>query len=130
MGTSIGSIDQFLGIPFASPPVCDLRLRLHIQSGITVEPSMLSSLELSVSPSDVCQGSPYGTDDSFAFTPQCERLAAFPGDVTFQAPVCSCLRMRRDASQFGHSPASATVSQDWESDVFSGGETADYLIHL
>ncbi|KAG9308449.1 Alpha/Beta hydrolase protein [Chiua virens] len=37
-------------------------------------------------PSDPAQGSPFGTGDLYALTPQFKRLAGFQGDVAFQAP--------------------------------------------
>ena len=37
-------------------------------------------------PSDITQGSPFGTGKFNALTPQFKRLAAFQGDLVFQAP--------------------------------------------
>ena len=37
-------------------------------------------------PSDVTEGSPYGTGTKNARTPQFKRLASLQGDLTFQAP--------------------------------------------
>ncbi len=37
-------------------------------------------------PSDLTQGSPYGTGDTDALSPQYKRLASLQGDLIFQAP--------------------------------------------
>lgn len=41
---------------------------------------------LDLYPSDPAAGSPFGTGDEFAYTPQYKRIAAFVGDFGFQAP--------------------------------------------
>ena len=40
---------------------------------------------LELYPSNPAAGSPFGTGDAFAFTPEYKRLAAFQGDFIFQA---------------------------------------------
>ena len=37
-------------------------------------------------PSDPAAGSPFGTGDAFAYTPQYKRMSAFQGDFVLQAP--------------------------------------------
>ncbi|KAA1472206.1 alpha/beta-hydrolase [Dentipellis sp. KUC8613] len=41
---------------------------------------------LKLYPADPASGSPFGTGDANAFTPEFKRLAAFQGDLVFQAP--------------------------------------------
>jgi acetylcholinesterase len=41
---------------------------------------------MSYYPSDPTQGSPFGTGDLYALTPQFKRIAAIQGDTVFQAP--------------------------------------------
>ena len=40
---------------------------------------------LELYPANPAAGSPFGTGDEFAFTPEFKRLAAFQGDFNFQA---------------------------------------------
>ena len=49
---------------------------------------------LQLYPEDPAAGSPFGTGNAFAFTPQYKRLAAFQGDFIFQGPGRFLLQQR------------------------------------
>ena len=49
---------------------------------------------LTLYPSDITQGSPFGTSTNNAVTPQFKRLAALQGDLLFQAPRRFFLQQR------------------------------------
>ena len=49
---------------------------------------------LELYPEDPAAGSPFGTGDQFALTPEFKRIAAFQGDLVFQAPRRFLLNLR------------------------------------
>ncbi|KDR71926.1 hypothetical protein GALMADRAFT_785342 [Galerina marginata CBS 339.88] len=103
--------------------------------GITdAEASQIASLY----PSDLTQGSPFDTGITDALSPQYKRLAAFQGDLTFQAPRRFLLQSRA-----GKQTAFAFLSKRFKTlpilgamhvtdllNVYGGEELANYLIRF
>ncbi|KAI0766617.1 alpha/beta-hydrolase [Trametes elegans] len=89
-------------------------------------------------PSDPAAGSPFGTGSANVLFPQFKRLAAFQGDMAFQAPRRFFLDQRADKqptwsfiserlSLPGFGSAHAT---DYVQTARQGNDFADYLIHF
>ncbi|KAF9482847.1 carotenoid ester lipase precursor [Pholiota conissans] len=89
-------------------------------------------------PSDLTQGSPFGTGVTDALSPQFKRLAAFQGDLIFQAPRRFLLQNRA-----GKQTAFAFLSQRFKTlpilgsmhvtdlfNVYGGEELTNYLVRF
>ncbi|KDQ26029.1 hypothetical protein PLEOSDRAFT_46151 [Pleurotus ostreatus PC15] len=89
-------------------------------------------------PSDITQGSPFGTGILNALTPQFKRLAAFQGDAVFQAPRRFFLQQRSGkqntwaflSKRFKVSPFLGSFHATDILNVYFGGEMGDYLINF
>ncbi|KAF9487790.1 lipase [Pleurotus eryngii] len=89
-------------------------------------------------PSDITQGSPFGTGILNALTPQFKRLAAFQGDAVFQAPRRFFLQQRSGkqntwaflSKRFKVSPLLGSFHATDILNVYFGGEMGDYLINF
>ncbi|OBZ66769.1 Lipase 4 [Grifola frondosa] len=92
---------------------------------------------LDMYPSDPVVGSPYGTEDSYAYTPAFKRMAAFQGDFIVQAPrrlftqqlaekqpVWSFMSQRGKITGLGAAHGTDLAN------VFGGGDMTDYLIRF
>ncbi|KAI0827830.1 carotenoid ester lipase precursor [Trametes gibbosa] len=92
---------------------------------------------LDLYPADPAAGSPYGTGDNFAYSPQYKRIASFQGDWIVHGPrrlftsVVSELQpvyafLSEGNQVFGLGAAHATDLQN----VYGGGDMAEYLIRF
>ncbi|CDO68162.1 hypothetical protein BN946_scf184938.g14 [Trametes cinnabarina] len=88
-------------------------------------------------PADPAAGSPFGTGNAYAFTPEYKRIAAFQGDFIFEAArrfflnqlshkqkAWSFMSKRTQVKGLG-----ATHSTDLQN-VYGGGDMADFLIRF
>ncbi|TFK87018.1 carotenoid ester lipase precursor [Polyporus arcularius HHB13444] len=92
---------------------------------------------LELYPANPAAGSPFGTGDAFAFTPEFKRLAAFSGDFIFQATrrflldqrankqvARSFLSERNKVTGLGATHTTELVN------VFGGGDMTDFLVRF
>ncbi|CDO68164.1 hypothetical protein BN946_scf184938.g16 [Trametes cinnabarina] len=92
---------------------------------------------LELYPSNPALGSPFGTGNAFAFTPEFKRLAAFQGDLIFQATRRLLLNQRsgkQDARSFLNERNKITglgATHTTElANVFGGGDMTDFLVRF
>nr|VWP00041.1 Putative peptide synthase/polyketide synthase [Ganoderma boninense] len=106
---------------------------------------------LELYPGNPAAGSPFGTGDQFAFTPEYKRLAAFQGDFMFQATRRFFLDQRAGKQVVRSFPLlgvpthalfpartdiSPTALPDWQAhtselaNVFGGGDMTDFLVRF
>ncbi|KAH9910175.1 carotenoid ester lipase precursor [Epithele typhae] len=93
---------------------------------------------LSAYPSDVTQGSPFDTGDRNAITPQFKRIAAFQGDLVFNAARRFFIQQRADdqpvysflSKRFKWVPTLGSVHGSDLVNVFGPAELTDYLINF
>jgi len=89
-------------------------------------------------PSDPEQGSPFGTGDQNAITPQYKRIAAIIGDITFQAPRRFFLDQRSDkqitysfiSKRLKSTPVLGSYHASDLSNVYGPGDMTDYLVRF
>ncbi|KAH9855288.1 carotenoid ester lipase precursor [Lenzites betulinus] len=88
-------------------------------------------------PADPATGSPFGTGDQFALTPVYKRLAAFQGDLIFQAPRRFFLSQRSAKqpawsflSQRNKIPGLGAIHSSELSVIFGGQDMTDYLVRF
>lgn len=89
-------------------------------------------------PSDITQGSPYGTLILNALTPESKRMASFQGDAVFQAPrrfFMQSLSGRQNmwgflSTRLKALPVLGSVHGSDILNVYFGGEMEDYLIRF
>nr|VWO96474.1 Carboxylic ester hydrolase (EC [Ganoderma boninense] len=91
----------------------------------------------SLYPADPAAGSPFGTGDDNQLAPMYKRMAAFQGDVVFQAPRRFFLDQRSSKqpswSYIGHTGNSQGLGYAHGSDLipaFMGAALADYIIRF
>ncbi|PAV18601.1 sterol esterase from carbohydrate esterase family CE10 [Pyrrhoderma noxium] len=86
-------------------------------------------------PEDPSQGSPFGTGNAYAITPEYKRLAAFQGDLVFQAPrrfLLQILSQTQDTWSYLYKRGknnTAIIGTSHGSDIpyFYGANTTDFL---
>ncbi|KAJ7599913.1 carotenoid ester lipase precursor [Mycena floridula] len=89
-------------------------------------------------PSDITQGSPYGTGILNALTPQSKRIASFQGDAVFQAPRRFFMQARSGkqnmwgflSKRFKVLPILGSAHFTDIVNSYGGGELEDYLINF
>ncbi|KAH9970732.1 carotenoid ester lipase precursor [Lactifluus volemus] len=114
---------------------------LHDYSSTIILP-LASSEEvdklLELYPQNVTQGSPFGTGEQNAITPQFKRIAAILGDIAFQAPRRSFLQQRSGkqktysylSKRLKDLPVFGSLHGSDVPYTYGPGELMDYLIHF
>ncbi|EIW58852.1 carotenoid ester lipase [Trametes versicolor FP-101664 SS1] len=92
---------------------------------------------LDLYPSNPALGSPFGTGDAFAFSPQYKRLSAFHGDFLFQAARRLLLQqrsgkqvMRSFLSERNQVTGMGATHTTELANVFFGGDMTDFLVRF
>ncbi|OJT08565.1 Lipase 1 [Trametes pubescens] len=92
---------------------------------------------LELYPSNPVLGSPFGTEDAFAFSPQYKRISAFQGDVRFHAPRRLLLQqrsgkqvMRSFLSERNQITGMGATHTTELANVFGGGDMTDFLVRF
>ncbi|KAH9970755.1 carotenoid ester lipase precursor [Lactifluus volemus] len=93
---------------------------------------------LTMYPQDIARGSPFGTGDQNAITPQFKRISAILGDLVFQAPRRFFLRHRSGkqktwsylSKRLKNLPVIGSVHGSDLRFTYGPGELMDYLIHF
>ncbi|KAM5544446.1 hypothetical protein V8D89_002106 [Ganoderma adspersum] len=92
---------------------------------------------LELYPASPAAGSPFGTGDQFAFTPEFKRLAAFQGDFIFQATRRFLLGLRAGKqavrsflNERDKIPGLGATHTTELPNVFGGGDMTDFLVRF
>ncbi|KAH9910401.1 carotenoid ester lipase precursor [Epithele typhae] len=89
---------------------------------------------LELYPADPAAGSPFGTGDANAFTPEYKRLAAFQGDFIFRAPARFLLNQRASKQVAAPSrdkiPGLGATHSTELGNIFGGGDLADFFVRF